>query len=66
MAMLSDLTPGSTPPPVCTHCGKELDSIALYNWLQTQWAVLAANCPHCRAILHMQVVPIAIATGEPS
>jgi hypothetical protein len=42
MAMLSDLTPGSTPPPVCTHCGKELDSIALYNWLQTQWAVLAA------------------------
>lgn len=47
-------------PPKCPHCGHVLDEVGLFSWMSPPWMILNVNCsnPECRAVLHMQIVPV--------
>ena len=47
-------------PPKCPHCGHVLAEVCLFSWASPPWMILNVNCssPNCRAVLHMQIVPV--------
>jgi len=59
--MSPPLVPPPPNPPVCPYCESTLASVSIYTWLQVGLIVIAANCPSCCKVLHMQILPSASA-----
>lgn len=48
-------------PPLCPHCEGELGALEKFQWgNEPPLIIFGAHCPHCRVLLHMQFVPVAM------
>jgi hypothetical protein len=53
----------AAPVPICPNCEGELAGVSIYMWQMENWLVISPYCPHCRVVLHTQVVPFVPGAG---
>jgi hypothetical protein len=56
--------PPTIPPPKCPYCDAQMPGIQLYSWIAAPWLIIGAYCQACRALLHTQIVPVAVAEQQ--
>jgi hypothetical protein len=52
--------------PRCPHCKKDLEGMAMFQWVTSGWLIICMYCPLCSVALDFGSLPLPPDGGEPS